>query len=138
MHTHSSFSALKANGPRPGEQFQTLLPVFHSTLWKTSSTHTGTVRLLLALCPGNPTELPNPGRLLLHAEPARHPTPKEPPNESLMERLRLHRLRLIPSGPRAEAMTSPSGKPTGTPERKDRSESQNYFVEVDKLVPKLI
>lgn len=34
---------------------------------------------------------------------------------------------LIPSGPRAEGMTSPSGKPAGTPERKDRCVGQTCF-----------
>ena len=128
-HTHTgSVPALKSNGLWSGEQFQTLLlPVFHSALWKTGSprhTHTLEPSASHRLCVQETSELPNPGRLLLHTESAKHPTPQEPPNESLMERLRLYRLGLIPSGPHAEGMTSPEGKPAGTPERMDRCVGQ--------------
>ena len=88
------------------------------------NTHTLELSGSHRLCVQETNELPNPGRLLLHTESAKHPTPQEPPNESLMERLRLYRLGLIPSGPRAEGMTSPAGKSAGTPERMDRCVGQ--------------
>lgn len=88
-------------------------------------TQTETVWLLQAPCPGNLAELPNPGRLLLHASQQGTPlTRNHLMKASCVDLGCTDTLRLIPAGPCAQGVTSPLGKPNQQGPQKDQCVGQ--------------
>lgn len=86
--THTcTVPALRPNWPAANRATQTPQPAFPRVLWKTDwhcPAPAGSVSQ-------KSRHAPSSEGLLLHTQPARPPTPKEPPNESLVCQLRVHR-----------------------------------------------